>query len=374
MVIPLSKPDISTLEKKYVLEALDSGQLSFGPKLKRFEESFCRRFNVLYALAMNSGTSALHIAVKTLGLSAGDEIITTPFSFIASSNCFVYEGVRPSFVDIDPRTLNMDVSQIEQAITSKTKAILVVHLFGQPCDMDPILSVAKKHNLFVIEDACEAIGSKWKGKSVGTLGDVGVFAFYPNKQLTTGEGGMLITNNWRVYELASSLRNQGRGLNSGWLNHEVIGYNYRMSDLQAAVGLAQMERLTEMLKKREDVAGHYLELIGQYGLPISTPFIHPHCTMSWFVFIVILPKGADRKKIMDFLMQKGIQTRPYFPAIHLQQSYINRFAFCKGDFPITEEMAERTLAIPFYNQLSATEQKYVVEQLAFALVREDNNG
>lgn len=373
MVIPLSKPDISTLEKKYVLEVLNSGQLSFGPKLRRFEESFCRRFHVRYALAMNSGTSALHIAVKTLGLSAGNEIITTPFSFIASSNCFVYEGVKPSFVDIDSCTLNMDVSQIEQAITPKTKAILVVHLFGQPCDMDQILSIAKKYDLFVIEDACEAIGSKWKGRRVGTLGDIGVFAFYPNKQMTTGEGGMLITDHRKVYELASSFRNQGRGLNSEWLNHEVIGYNYRMSDLQAAVGLAQMERLTQMLKKREDVARNYLELIDQYDLPISTPFIHPHCTISWFVFVVILPQRVDRQKIMDFLIKKGIQTRPYFSAIHLQKSYVNRFAFRKGDFPVSEEMAKRTLAIPFYNQLSATEQKYVIEQLAFALDRGEKN-
>lgn len=366
MEIPLSKPDITELEKKYVLEVLDSSVLSFGEKLTAFEESFRQKFHVKYAVAMNSGTSALHTIVKALNLKAGDEVITTSYSFIASSNCFVFEGVKPVFVDIDPKTLNIDTKKIEEKITENTKAILPVHVFGQPANMDEIVRIAKKYNLYIIEDACEAIGAKWKNDYAGTIGDAGVFAFYPNKQITTGEGGVLVTNHKEIYETALSLRNQGRNINSKWLEHERIGYNYRMSELQAAVGLAQMERLDEILLKREQVANHYRKLLQKYQVPVEVPTILREAVISWFVYVIILPKEIDRNQLMERLFQQGIHTRPYFPAIHLQPAYAP-FAFKKGDLPITEDISNRTLAIPFHSNLSYAEQEKVIHQLAIEL-------
>ncbi|MFJ9497465.1 DegT/DnrJ/EryC1/StrS family aminotransferase [Brevibacillus centrosporus] len=364
MFVPLAKPAISLLEKRYVLEVLDSGQLSFGQKLNQFEAAFRNQFSAKYAVAMNSGTSALHVAVKSLGLGEGDEVITTPYSFVASSNCLLYEGVTPVFVDIDPLTLNIDTTRIEEKITPRTKAILAVHVFGQPCDMDEINKIASKYNLHVIEDACEAIGAEWKGRKAGVLGDVGVFAFYPNKQITTGEGGILLTNQEDLFRKASSLRNQGRDLESEWLDHPVIGYNYRMSDLQAAVGVAQMERLQELLLKREVAAKRYIRLIEEYNPPVSIPNISPDCKMSWFIFAVILPECTNRKLVMDRLKEKGIQTKPYFPSIHLQTSYISRYGFKPGDYPNSEKMSERTLAIPFFTDLTPEEQEYVIHHLS----------
>lgn len=364
MYIPLSQPDITELEKKYVMEVLDSNVLSFGEKLDAFEKAFREKFRVKYAVATNSGTSALHTIVKALNLQPGDEVITTPFSFIASSNCFVVEGATPVFVDIDPKTLNIDPQKIEEKITAKTKAILPVHVFGQPCPMDEIMRIAKKHNLYVIEDACEAIGAKWKNQYVGTFGDAGVFAFYPNKQITTGEGGMIVTNDENIYEAALSLRNQGRAKEAKWLVHERIGFNYRMSELEAAVGLAQIERLKEILTKREEVANRYKALIQKYCLPVETPAILPEATMSWFVFVIILPKGIDRSEVMNRLLEQGIETRAYFPSIHLQPAYQSIFGFQKGMLKVTEEFSERTLAIPFHTNLTYREQEEVICQLA----------
>ncbi|MBU9723456.1 MULTISPECIES: DegT/DnrJ/EryC1/StrS family aminotransferase [Bacillaceae] len=366
-MIPLSKPDLTMLERKYILEVLDTGQLSFGEKINRFENLFRQQFEMEYAVAVNSGTSALHLAVKSLGLKAGDEVLTTPYSFIASANCLLYEGVKPVFVDIDPKTLNMNTAKMEELITAKTKAILVVHVFGQPCDMDEVLRIATKYNLAIIEDACEAIGAKWKGKQVGTFGDAGIFAFYPNKQITTGEGGILITNNESIYQVAASLRNQGRNIKSTWLEHERLGYNYRMSELQAAVGVAQMERLNEILKKRKQVAERYLELLKKLKLPVKTPLISNNCEMSWFVFVVILPENIDRQKMIDDLSQQGVQSKPYFPSIHLQPSYRREFDYERGLFPVSEAMSDRTLAIPFYSNLSLNTQKNVIEALSKAL-------
>lgn len=370
MQVPLSKPDISSLEKKYVQEVLDSGQLSFGEKLTKFEDQFRHHFHSKFAVAMNSGTSALHVAVRALGLTKGDEVITTPYSFIASGNCLIYEGVQPVFVDIDPDTLNMDTNQIENKITVNTKAILAVHIFGQPSNMDQILFLAKKYNLFVIEDACEAIGAEWKGKPVGLLGDVGVFAFYPNKQITTGEGGILVTNQEHIFKLASSMRNQGRNMNGEWLNHDILGYNYRMSDLQAAVGLAQMERLTEILQKRENAARRYIQLIKDVQLPVQIPSILPDAKVSWFVFVIILPEHVDRTNLIHYLDNKGVQTKPYFPSIHLQPVYQRLFSYQLGDYPNSERMSDRSLAIPFYSNITAEEQEYVVRSLLSGIERE----
>lgn len=372
MNIPLSKPDITALEKKYILEVLASEQFSFGEKLNSFERAFCSSFNTKYAVAMNSGTSALHVAVKALGLKKGDEVITTPYSFIASSNCLIYEGVKPVFVDIDPMTLNIDTNQIEKAITPNTKAILVVHIFGQPCNMDDILAIANKHNLYIIEDACEAIGAKWNDQYVGLIGDVGVFAFYPNKQITTGEGGMLVTNSEKIYKLASSLRNQGRNIDSEWLEHQYIGYNYRMSELQAALGLAQIERLDEILEKRKTAAENYLNLIKKYQLPLQTPKQLPQSTISWFVFIIILPEKINRDMLINALARENIQTKPYFPSIHLQPSYKLLFNYQEGTFPNSEKASSNTLAIPFYSKIKLKEQEHVIGNLADLLTNMSN--
>lgn len=371
MKVPLSRPDITALEKKYVIKVLNSGHLSFGDTLLRFEQSFCDTFNVSHAAAMNSGTSALHVAVKALGLQTGDEVITTPYSFVASGNCLLYEGVKPVFVDIDSDTFNIDTTLIEPAITTNTKAILVVHVFGQPCNMDEIQRIADKHKLFIIEDACEAIGATWKGNPVGTLGDMGVFAFYPNKQITTGEGGILLTDNERYFNLACSLRNQGRDPGSDWLTHDRIGYNYRMSDLQAAVGLAQMERLKTILTKRERAAARYVRLIRKAGLPVKTLKPLPDSTMSWFVFIVKLPEGADRALVIERLARSGVQSKPYFPSIHLFPVYRSQYGFNPGDFPVSESTSDRTIAIPFYTNITFKEQSHVVKSLGEALKGED---
>lgn len=369
MFIPLSKPDLSALEKQYVLEVLDSGQLSFGPKLKQFEQKCAQIAGRAYAAAVNSGTSALHLAVKVLGLQKGDEVITTPYSFIASSNCLLYEGIKPVFVDIEPDTYNIDPLQIEKAITPKTKAILVVHVFGQPANMEAIMSIAQKHRLYVIEDACEAIGAEWNGKRAGSFGDISVFAFYPNKQITTGEGGIFLTDHKQWHEAACSYRNQGRNPNNSWLEHERVGYNYRMSDLQAAVGLAQIERIDEILTKRETVAQRYIRFIQEEAVPVTLQSISHKCKMSWFVFVVLLPSDVERQLVMNDLSNAGIQTRPYFPSIHLQSVYRHLFTFKEGDFPITEMISNRSIALPFYNELDEQKQRYVVKKLKEAIER-----
>lgn len=366
-MIPLSQPDITDLEKQYVLEVLDSGQLSFGPKLSRFEQLICQQTNRKYALAMNSGTSALHLAVKSLDLGEGDEVITTSYSFIASGNCLLYEGVKPVFVDIDPGTLNMDIDRIENAITSKTKAILVVHIFGQTVPMEGIIELADRYNLKIIEDACEALGATWKGRPAGSFGDVGVIAFYPNKQITTGEGGVLVTDNEEIYGLAKSWRNQGRNLESAWLSHDRVGYNYRMSDLQAAVGCAQMERLDEILGKRDRAAKRYLQLIDDYELDVQTLYLLPNGNISWFVFIVVLPADVHRQYIIDYLSNQGVQSKPYFPCIHTQPCYEGLYRVADDGLDVTLEKSKRTLAIPFYSNLQEKKQRIVIQHLWAAI-------
>lgn len=368
--VPLAKPDLGKLEEQYLIEVIRSNQLSFGPMLHAFEKHFTKRFQIPYALAMNSGTSALHVAVKALGLKQGDEVITTPYSFVASANCLIYEQVKPLFVDINPENLNIDIDQIEAMITPKTRAILAVHIFGQPCNMREIMRIAKKYNLYVIEDACEAIGATWEGQLAGTFGDIGVFAFYPNKQITTGEGGILITKHKHIYELGNSYRNQGRSISNEWLLHERVGYNYRMSDLQAAVGVAQMERLDEILAKRNQAAKRYIQLIEELRVPVSLPKVAKEAYMSWFVFVVLLHEKVSQTRVIKKLSACGIQSKPYFPAIHLQPSYKSLFQYKQGQFPHCEAAATRTLAIPFFNSITEEEQRYVLQSLKEAIKTE----
>jgi perosamine synthetase len=371
MKIPLSRPDLDARDIRGVVNVLKTPHLSLGPKLPEFEKKFARFIGSRYAVAVNSGTSALHLAVRALGLTRGDEVITTPFSFVASSNCLLFEGAKPVFVDIDENTLNIDVSKIERAITRHTRAILAVHIFGRPLDMTRIMTLARKHKLMVIEDACEAIGAAWRGRKVGTFGAVGTFAFYPNKQMTTGEGGMLITDQLKIAQLCQSMRNQGRAIKGGaWLVHERLGYNYRLSDINCALGLSQLARLPAMLQRRQAVAEMYRKhLSGIKNLVL--PNADGGRDISWFVYVIRVQgvRAALRDRIRQTLAQRGIQTNDYFRPIHVQPFYRKLFGYAPGDFPVTERVAAETIALPFHNRLSEREIKYVCSALQNTLMR-----
>lgn len=360
--VSLSSPDISDSEISLVCDVLRSGCLSIGPVVKQFEESVSSFCNVNYGVAVNSGTSGLHLAVKSLGIGSGDEIITTPFSFIASSNCALYENALPVFVDICKETWNVDCSQIEAAITSKTKAILPVHIFGVCCEMDEINRIASKYGLHVIEDSCEALGSKYKGEMAGSLGDVGVFGFYPNKQITTGEGGMIVTNNSDVATLCQSFRNQGRG-NTAWLSHEHVGYNYRMSEVQAAIGVGQMKRAYDLIIRRNLIVDRYrsrLSSVNKLELQ-KVPF---SCEPSWFAFVVKLCCGysvKDRDQIIDNLRSKGIGCNNYFPPLHIQKCYSNINK--RRELPVCENISSKTIALPLHSKMVIDDVDYVCEIL-----------
>jgi perosamine synthetase len=360
MNIPLSGPDITQREKDLVMEVLESGHLGLGPKMRQFEEMTAAYVGAKYAISCNSGTSGLHMLVHAMGIGEGDEVITTPFSFVASSNCILFERATPVFVDIDEKTYNMDIAQIEAKITERTKAILPVHVFGQPVNMDEIRRLADQYNLRVIEDSCEAIGATWNGDKVGRLGDAGVFAFYPNKQMTTGEGGIIVTDDEEIYKLCSSLRNQGRGEDGLWLSHVRLGWNYRMDEMSAALGVAQLERIDEILAARERVAASYLKIFSEVP-GVIVPEIDPRAGMSWFVFVIRFAEQYDRDLIMERLSKRGIGCRPYFTPIHLQPFYVEQYGYKPGDFPVTERVGEGTLAIPFFNHLSEEQIDAVVE-------------
>ncbi|SFR18056.1 DegT/DnrJ/EryC1/StrS family aminotransferase [Desulfoscipio geothermicus] len=360
--VPLSLPDVGEREKEAVLSVLKSRWLSMGPVILDFEKKIADYIGVKYAVAVNSGTSGLHLIVRGLGLGEGDEVITTPFSFISSANCLLFERVRPVFADIDPQTLNIDVSQIKQKITSKTKAILPVHVFGHPADMTDILDIALKSGLNIIEDACEAIGARYNGKLAGSESDAAVFAFYPNKQITTGEGGVIVTNRKDLAGICRSMRNQGREAGAGWYEHSRLGYNYRMDEMSAALGCAQLARLSDILIKRETVAQRYTEKLRRLD-GVSVPFVGPDVQVSWFVYVVRLDPEIDRDTVMRELTGRGIGCRAYFQPIHLQPFYRKAFGYKPGDFPVTEAAAVSTLALPFHNNLSEDEIDYVVTNL-----------
>ena len=368
--IPLSRPDISETDIQAVVDVLRTPFLSLGPKLPEFESAFADYVGARFATATSSGTAALHLAVKALGIGRGDEVITTPFSFVASANCVLFEDAVPVFVDIEETTFNFDVSLIERQITPRTKAILPVHVFGRPANIDAILDIAQRHGLRVIEDACEAIGARWREQRVGSLGDVGVFAFYPNKQMTTGEGGMLVTNDQALDQLVKSLRNQGRGEGSAWLQHERLGFNYRLSDINCALGLAQLGRIAEILRQRRGVAEEYrryLADIEELELPL---YDVADGEISWFVYVVRL-KGfaqAERDEVLRRLKSEGIACNNYFSPLHLQP-HLRRLGYQEGDFPITEAIAASTVALPFYNNLQSEQIRRVSDVLRRALSR-----
>lgn len=374
--IPLSHPYLTSLEKKLVLQVLDGAQLSLGPCLEEFEHRLAEYVGSKYAVAVNSGTSALHLCIRSLNIREGDEVITTPFSFIASANCILYEKARPVFVDIDPETFNIDPAKIEEKINSKTRAILPVHVFGLPCDMARIQLIAGQHNLFVIEDACEALGAKCLLRDpakipplhyhkVGAIGNCGAFGFYPNKQMTTGEGGAVVTDDKRIAASCRSLRNQGRSENSAWLEHIQLGYNYRLSDINCAIGIAQLQKLPTILTLREKVAHCYNQRLALLD-EIIAPFQSFSCRRSWFVYVCRLSddfNANDRNHILQQLRACGIACRDYFPPIHLQPFYVRMFGYKKGDFPIAKHVAERTIALPFFTSMTEEQVDYVCYKL-----------
>jgi len=364
MSIPLAKPDITALERRYVMQVLETTHLSLGPRLAEFEERLAAYAGVKHAVVVNSGTSALHLIIKALRIGEGDEVITTPFSFIASSNCILFERARPVFVDIEPETLNIDTALIAGAITSRTKAILAVDVFGHPARWDDLENLAEAHHLKLIEDSAESLGSEFRGRKCGSFGDAAVFAFYPNKQITTGEGGVVLTNADGIAGLCRSLRNQGRADGDEWLQHARLGYNYRLSDINCALGLAQLERIDEIIEARANVARLYDERLA--GLDcLRVPYVAPGVKMSYFVYVVRLSNDytqEDRDRILLGLQAKGIGCSDYFTPIHLQPFY-RELGYREGDFPVTETAAARTIALPFYNRLGPAEIDFIVKQL-----------
>ncbi len=366
--LPLAAPDITDRERELVLQVLNTPILSGGPMIQRFESMAAACANRSHAVAVNSGTSALHLIIRGLGLGPGDAVITTPFSFVASSNCLLYEGVEPVFVDIEEETFNLDPEKVldllheKPELTQRVKAILAVDVFGHPADWDRLNVIAKEYGLRLIEDSAEALGGTYRGKPAGSFGEAGVFAFYPNKQITTGEGGVVLTDDDEMAEMCRSLRNQGRGPSDQWLDHVRLGYNYRLSDLQAALGIAQLERLDELLSKRAQVASWYTERL-QESPYLTTPQSQPGVQASWFVYVVKLKNRSHRDRLTDRLMVEGIPTRPYFPSIHLLPFYAEQFHYQPGDLPVTEAVASSTIALPFHGNMDEASVQYVCDQL-----------
>ncbi len=383
--IPLAKPDITDAEIRAVTDVMRSGRLSIGPRRDLFEQMVADRAGRRHGIAVSSGTAGLHLLLAGLDIGPGDEVITTPFSFVASANCILMAGAKPVFVDIHPQSLNLDPAAIEAAITPKTKAIIAVEVFGNPAGMEQIEQIARQHEIPLIEDACEAIGGRWKGRPVGSFGRAAVFAFYPNKQITTGEGGMIVTDDDRLAALCRSMRNHGRAegsaqasANSGdvgsWLSHERLGYNYRLSEIACAIGVAQMERLDAILAARREVATRYMRCFMDWD-DLILPNVPPGTEedMSWYVFVVRLASSyghVERDRIIKGLKRHEVGASNYFPCIHLQPFYRERFGFKKGDFPIAESISERTITLPFFNRMDQTQTDLVCHTLKVMIQRE----
>jgi perosamine synthetase len=362
--IPLARPVLGEREEELVLEVLRSGRLSLGAQLARFETAFARRIGAPFASAVSSGTAALHLAVRAVGVAPGDEVVTTPFSFVASANVAVYEGARPVFADIDPVTLNLDPAAAAAAVTDRTAAILPVHVFGYPADIPAVEGLG----LPIVEDACEALGAVHPdGTPVGARGHPAAFGFYANKQITTGEGGMVVTGEAAIKERIDSERNQGRAPDMDWLDHDRLGFNYRLSDIACALGLAQLERLGVLLAGRTQVAALYRDALGSLeGLELPCPDAGA-ARRGWFVFVVQLPRHADRGGVIRTLSESGVPSKPYFPAVHLMSFYRERFGHREGEFPVCEDVAARSIALPFFPEMSEGQVARVAEALAKAL-------
>lgn len=393
MKLRMSSPDLSDADRQAVLDVLNTPNLSMGPKIDAFEQAFCDLTGAKHAIGVNSGTAGLHLCVRAAGIDPGDIVVTTPFSFVASTNVFLFEKAVPVFIDIDPITGNIDPDLLGQAVEDlslggeparkwlprslpavnqgalgSVKALLPVDVFGQPADYDRINAVANQYDLTVIEDSCEALGGEYKGRPAGTLGDYGVFAFYPNKQITTGEGGLIITNDDTAADFMRALRNQGRAVGDTWLQHTHLGYNYRLDEMSAALGLSQIGRLEELLESRQQVADWYAKHLAKIE-EITPPQLVPNTTrVSWFVYVVRVDPAIDRDRFAHILKEKGVPVRPYFAPIHLQPYVMEMFGTRRGDFPVTEDLGDRSLALPFSSTMTEEEVVTVCQRMTDALL------
>jgi perosamine synthetase len=366
--VPLAKPYFDEREEELVLEVLRSGRLSLGPTIERFEELIAERVGAPYAAAMSSATAGLHLLVHIAGIGPGDEVITSPLSFASSANCFLFEGATPVFADVDRATWNLDPDAVEAAITERTKAVVAVDMFGYPCELEPLMELCERRGMTLIEDSAEALGAEYKGGPIGSHGPPGVFGFYPNKQIATGEGGVVTTHSEEQWRLLRSLRNQGRSYEGGgWFSHVRLGFNYRWTDLQAAVGIAQLEKLDRMLALRSEAASRYAELLsGVDGVGLAPADDADH-RRSWFVYVVELAPEIDRARVMLELRERGVDVAEYVPCIHLLTYMRERYGFSEGLCPVAEDIASRTLALPFFPGIEPGDQEYVVETLRSAL-------
>jgi perosamine synthetase len=368
--IPLARPLVGAREEELLLDTLRSRRLALGPRLREFETALAPRVGAEHVSAVSSGTAGLHLAIRAAGIERGDDVVTSPLSFVASANCLLYEGARPVFCDIDPRTLNISAEAAADAVTDRTTGLLPVHIFGYPVDMPAFERLAADRALWVVEDACEALGGVHAdGPPVGGRGNLSVFGFYPNKQLTTGEGGAVVSPSAELKERIDSERNQGRAPDMGWLDHDRLGFNYRLDELSCALGIAQLERLDEMLAQRARVAGLYGELLaGVEGAGLPCPD-EGGDRRSWFVYVVQLPQGIDRNATVVAMRERGVDTKPYLPAIHLLSFYRERFGHREGEFPVCEDVASRSIALPFFPELTDGEVERVVESLRAVIDR-----
>lgn len=367
--MPLSSPDIDEGDIEAVVRVLRTPRLSLGPVQEEFEAEFARYIGVGHAAAVSSGTAGLHLALLALDIGPGDEVIVPSFTFVAAANAIRYVGAIPVFVDIDVCTLNMDPQCVERAITPRTRAMIVVHNFGQPAEMSALMELAARHNLRVVEDACEAIGAEYEGRKIGSFGDAAVFAFYPNKQMTTGEGGIVTTNSAEVAATIRSLRNHGRREGGGWFEHKQLGFNYRLSELNCALGLSQLRRIDSILTKRESVASAYNHRLKKMSGVILPSFGDPKCKTSWFVYVVRLSDEytcAQRDAVVCRLIEQGIGCGRYFAPIHLQGAYAD-VPTAHVSLPVTENVSAHTLALPFFNRLTEAEIEEVCYQLLQAV-------
>jgi perosamine synthetase len=367
--MPLSSPDIHADDIELVVRVLRSNRLSIGPFIKELERDFAGYIGTKYAVAVTNGTSGLHLCVRAAGLGEGDEVITTPFSFIASANCILYERATPVFVDIDEASLNIDPALVARAVTARTRAMLPVHVFGQPCAMDELQAVCRDRDLALVEDACEAVGAEYKGRKVGTFGKAAAFSFYPNKAMTLGEGAVVATDDPHWAELMQSLRNQGRSDDGTGYFSDRLGYNYRLDEMSAALGVAQLERLDRLLAQRQAVAARYRDMLRRVPGVTIKDAVSSTTRMSWFVFVIHLDPHIDRDRVIEQLEARGIPSRVYFTPIHLEPYYRQRFGFKPGDFPVAERVAASILALPFHTNLSDAEMDEVVAALQSAVVR-----
>ena len=393
MKIRMSSPDLTDADRQAVLDVVNTPNLSMGPKIDAFEKAFCELTGAKHAIGVNSGTAGLHLCVRAANVKPGDIVVTTPFSFVSSTNVILFENALPIFVDVDPKTGNMDpdllaevvedlslgdaqarkwlprrLPPINQGQIKRIKAILPVDVFGQPADYDKINNVAKQYDLRVIEDSCEALGGEYKGRYAGRLGDYGVFAFYPNKQITTGEGGMIITDDDGGADFMRALRNQGRAPGDTWLQHTHLGYNYRLDEMSAALGLSQMDRLDTLLKNRARVAGWYDKYLADIE-EVTPPKIVPNTTrVSWFVYVIRVDESINRDRLAIILEEKGVPVRPYFAPIHLQPYMQHMFGYQAGDFPVTEDLGDRSLAVPFSGTMTEEAVVTVCQRIAESLM------